>query len=309
MIQINNDDNKFKKGIVFDVQRFSIHDGLGIRTLVFMKGCPLKCLWCSNPESQKIKPETAFIKNNCIKCGSCYSECEEKAIGKEDFDIDRNLCINCGRCETVCPTNTKKTIGYIITVEKLFEKIDKDRIFYRNSEGGVTVGGGEPTVQPEFVASFLKMCKDNNVHTSIETCGYAKWRDVESIIENVDSAFFDIKCMDNNKHKILTGVENGIILDNIAKAAEKIPVTIRTPIIPGYNDYEENLIDTINFSSQLKKINGIEFLMYHSLGVYKYDWIGREYSLFHIKQPDDKYKEKIKEITNGVKTKLKIKIV
>ncbi len=302
-----NNISKFKKGIVFDIQKFSIHDGAGIRTLVFMKGCPLRCYWCSNPESQKFNPEIAFIKNNCIKCGYCYSECEQGAIDSKNYDINRDLCISCGKCTKRCPANAKRVVGYSITVKELFQEIDKDRIFYRNSEGGVTVGGGEPTAQPEFVSEFLKMCRDNNLNTTIETCGYAKWGDVESIIEHVDSAFFDIKCMDTKKHKLLTGVENSIILDNIKKAAKKIPITIRTPIIPGFNDDEKNLIEIINFSSELEKVQEIEFLMYHSLGVYKYDWLGLQYQLSHVKQPDEQYKEKIRKITDRI-TKLNIKI-
>lgn len=266
-----------EKGLVSDIQRFSIHDGPGIRTLVFMKGCPLGCLWCSNPESQNRTMEIAFVESNCIGCGKCYEVCGLDAIDEHTFEIDRGICDNCGKCVEVCPGNAKKMIGRWYCVPELIREVERDRIFYRNSGGGVTVSGGEPSLQHKFVSSFLKKCQELNLDTAVETCGYAKWEHLRPIIGYSNLVFFDIKHMNAEIHKRLTGRGNQLILENARKASLISPITIRIPVIPGYNDSVENIEATAEFARKLKNLNKIELLPYHSLGEHKYTWLGKQY--------------------------------
>jgi pyruvate formate lyase activating enzyme len=295
------------KGIIFNIQKFSIHDGSGIRTLVFMKGCPLNCLWCSNPESQISDIEIMDIKTNCIGCGKCVELCESRAINPDSFDIDRSLCTKCGKCTEYCFANAKKKVGDIVTIRELMKTINKDRVFYRNSGGGVTVGGGEPLMQSDFVANLLKHCKDSNIHTAIETCGYGKWNEVKKVFEYADQIFFDIKSMDPILHEKYTGVSNEIILENAKRVAELKKETIyRIPVIPGLNDDKENITETGEFVKKLYEINdniSVELLPYHNLGADKYRWLGNEYKMPEITKPDDKaieeYKTLLKE--NGLR--------
>jgi pyruvate formate lyase activating enzyme len=267
------------KGLISDIQKFSLHDGPGIRTLIFMKGCPIKCLWCSNPETQRHHEEITFLQNHCMGCGDCVSICPVAAIDPGTFEINRDRCDNCGKCGDVCPANAKNRVGRWVTVDELIKKVESDRIFYRNSGGGVTVSGGEPSFQYGFVSRFLKACQEININTAIETCGYAKWEHVEAIVRFSDLVFFDIKHMDAGIHRELTGKSNTLILQNIVNTTAIAPVTIRIPVIPGYNDSKENITETVNFVRRLKNITKIELLPYHSLGAVKYEGLGRIYPL------------------------------
>jgi pyruvate formate lyase activating enzyme len=295
MAQVNND-----KGLIFNIQKFSIHDGNGIRTLVFMKGCPLRCLWCSNPESQSFLEEIMYIKKNCVLCGKCAIVCPENATDHEDYEIDRDRCTVCGACAEVCYANAKKKVGRWISVDELVSEIEKDRIFYRNSQGGVTIGGGEPIAQPGFVLRVLKECKRLNIHTAIETCGHSKWNKIERIFETVDQIFFDLKHMGKGEHKMLTGVTNRLILDNAKRVAGlNKDITFRIPLIPGYNDSEENIILTGRFVKGLMTpLNNIktEILPYHNLGSDKYASLGIAYGLGKVKAPEADVKEHFNDI-------------
>lgn len=277
------------KGVIFNTQKFSIHDGTGIRTLIFMKGCPLKCKWCSNPESQKQEVELMFVKTKCVKCGKCMTLCEHGAVYSETLDFDRNKCIKCGNCASRCYANAKKMIGRQVTVRELMELIEKDRIFYTNSGGGVTIGGGEPTMQYQFVTELLKACRESHVHTAIETCGYGKWENVKDVFNYTDQVFFDLKAMDSQLHKALTGVDNEIILQNAENVARNgNEIIFRIPLIPGYNDSLTNIEQTGEFVSKLGKFNDqvfVEILPYHDLGKDKYQWLDLEYELSDIKRP------------------------
>ena len=272
-----------KKGLIFNIQRFSIHDGSGIRTLVFMKGCPLKCKWCSNPESQKFGKEILFFREKCIGCGACVKVCPNHAVDTETFDILRGSCTACGACARVCVADAKKTVGESKSVADIMVDIERDRIFYRNSKGGVTIGGGEPLMQHEFVEELLKTCKAKNIHTSIETCGFADWNDVRGIFETVDHDFYDLKHSNDERHKKITGVSNRIILEN----AEKVAclgknITFRLPLVPGYNDDLNNLFQTGSFLKKLLRQNRnirLEILEYHGLGENKYHGLDRSYEL------------------------------
>lgn len=289
-----------KTGIIFNTQKFSIHDGTGIRTLIFMKGCPLRCLWCSNPESQAPGLEIMDVKTNCIGCGACVMRCGQHAIKAEGFEIDRSLCIQCGACAKTCYANAKKVIGREVTVRELMELIEKDRIFYTNSGGGVTIGGGEPTLQHEFVTELLRACRESNVHTAIETCGYGEWERIKSIFDYTDQIFFDLKAMDAALHRKLTGVENGLILENAAHAAQTgAEVIFRIPLIPGCNDGEDNIRATGAFVSGLSADNdriSIEILPYHDFGKDKYRWLDVEYGLNGVEKPAEERVEDYRRI-------------
>jgi len=296
------------KGVIFDIQRYSLHDGEGIRTLVFMKGCPLKCLWCSNPESQSYKMEIGSTTKDCVKCGNCYEICKQNAILLPDYQIDRNRCNHCMECAQVCETKSKRVIGSIVSVDQLLETVEKDRIFFKNSKGGVTVGGGEPTYQSEFVSEFLKACKEINLNTSIETCGYSSWEAFQKTVRYADVIHYDIKHMNSDQHKKLTGVGNEIILDNLKKISESQNLIVRIPTIPEINDDDENLSNTIRFASKLKKIIRIELLPFHTLGFGKYDLVGKENSLTgmkpFMKEQKDELTERVKKMTTDVEVRV-----
>lgn len=282
-------DNK-ARGTIFNIQKFSIHDGEGIRTLIFMKGCPLRCIWCSNPESQKPFLEVMDVKSNCVACGKCVKLCRKNAVDPVTFNIDRNLCDKCGICAEYCYANAKKLTGKQVTVDELKSIIEKDRIFYTNSGGGVTIGGGEPVMQYEFVTELLKECHKSNIHTAIETCGYGIWADICSIFDYLDEVFFDLKMMDSGRHKDLTGVENRMILENARHIAEKgLKITFRIPLIPAINDDRENIEATGRFVASLSKENeniAVEILPYHELGKDKYKWLDVRYKAEDIEKPD-----------------------
>lgn len=270
-------------GTIFNIQKFSIADGVGIRTLVFMKGCPLRCIWCSNPESQIRGVEIMDVKTNCIGCGNCVAACELNAVDPKTFDIDRTVCTRCGACASRCYANAKKTVGKDYTIRELMEIISRDRIFYQNSGGGVTVGGGEPLMQPAFVSEFLEACQGVHIHTAIETCGYGEWEHVRPVFEHTDQIFFDLKAMDDELHRKLTGVGNELILDNAGRMVKLgKQVVFRIPLIKGINDSDENLAQTAAFVTECMKDNdqiSLELLPYHSYGRDKYRWLDRDYPL------------------------------
>lgn len=276
-------------GIIFNTQKFSIHDGNGIRTLIFMKGCPLACLWCSNPESQSADVEVMDVKSNCTGCGKCAVLCEYHAVKDGSFDIERSLCRKCGKCAAKCYANAKKMVGKKVTVRELMQLIEKDRIFYTNSGGGVTIGGGEPLAQPLFVGELLRTCRESNIHTAVETSGYGQWETIKEVFEVTDQLFFDLKAMNPDLHQQLTGVRNDEILGNAVRAAalEK-EIIFRIPLVPGCNDSVDNMKETGEFVSSLQKKNNrisIEILPYHNLGEDKYCWLSRKYSLAKLERP------------------------
>lgn len=292
-----------KRGIIFNTQKFSIHDGAGIRTLIFMKGCPLRCVWCSNPESQAREPEVMDVKSNCIGCGKCAVLCQQNAVDPATFDIDRKICIKCGTCAEKCYANAKKLIGREVTIRDLMETIEKDRIFYINSGGGVTIGGGEPVMQHEFVEELLRICQESNIHTAIETCGYGKWEEIKGVFAHVDQVFFDLKAMDPGLHQELTGVKNDIILENAMHVVKTCrEVVFRIPLIPGYNDSKENLRATGRFVNGLHAYNkniSLEILAYHDLGKDKYQWMNVDYGLASVKKPMEERIDECKKLLMG----------
>jgi pyruvate formate lyase activating enzyme len=282
-----------KPGVIFDIDRYSIHDGHGIRCLIFMKGCPLRCRWCSNPEGQNFFAEMAYFPAKCIGCGACADSCSQNAIRMENGHpvTDWELCDNCGVCVERCYSGARRQFGTPISVQALFNEVKKDIVFFKNSGGGVTIGGGEVSGQPEFVREFLRKCKDENIHTAIETCGYCSWNALKGIADYTDLVFYDIKHMNPQKHKKITGFSNKRILQNLIKLSrEAVDLLIRIPVIPKHNDDEANIKATAKFIVEeldLSHFKRVELLPYHRLGAFKYERLGRVYGLGNLEAPGD----------------------
>lgn len=287
-------------GWVFDIQRYSIHDGPGIRTLVFLKGCPLRCPWCANPESQLPHAELRFVENLCNGCKLCVEACPVQAIREEKGSVkfDRKICTVCGECATVCPTKAVSIVGEVKTVREILEVLEKDRVFFEGSGGGITLSGGEPLAQPEFAGAIMQASKTKGFHTAIETTGYQQWDLVKSIFMHTDTVLFDIKIMDAVRHEKTVGVSNNLILSNAKKIADmRKQMVIRVPIVPGLNDDFENLDETLAFAERIG-VHEVHFLPYHRLGQLKYAQLGRSYEIGSIEPPSV---EKMEELVEKVK--------
>ena len=283
-------------GFVFNVQRYSIHDGPGIRTLVFLKGCPLRCKWCDNPESQKFTPEIMFFEKKCIACGTCIENCKNNAIDAKpgvppSERIVRELCDVCGSCVEHCPAKALQMVGRKMTSDEVLTEVLKDIRFYEKSDGGVTLSGGEALAQPDFTTDILRMSHQRNIHTVIETSGYAEWSVLERVIQYTDLLLFDIKHMDSEIHRTLTGVPNKGILENLAKAVKLTSVIVRIPLIPTYNDSEANALAVCGFCENIE-VKEINLLPFHQLGRDKYQRLNIRYDLKDLRpvtpQPDKK---------------------
>ena len=288
------------KGVIFNIQHYSIHDGPGIRTTVFLKGCPLRCLWCQNPESQASRPEIFFDSEKCKGCGACVQACPEGAIelGEGRSRTNRDLCQGAGKCAEVCPNEARNLMGRCVTAGEVFKRVAADAIFYQRSGGGVTLSGGEPLAQPQFAISLLKLCKDAAIHTTLDTCGYARWETVRPMLEFVDLVLYDFKHMDPVEHEKYTGVSNDLILDNARKIHElSIPMLARVPLIPGYNDTAENMAATAQFvATELGTSIKVHLLPYHRLGETKYERMEEPDKSVSVQPPSDERMEEIKEI-------------
>ena len=275
-------------GLIFDIQRFSIHDGPGIRTVVFLKGCPLRCAWCANPESQRAEPEVADFADSCIGCGDCVAECPRGAIRDatgggglhRPFEIDRSECDDCGRCADVCMPEAKRLIGRQLTVDEVMADVRKDMAFYRSSGGGVTLSGGEPLSQPAFTRAILAACRRAGIPTALETCGLAAFDDLASVCALADDIYFDVKLLDDEAHRRWTGVSNERILENLRRLGEcETRVVVRSPLIPGCNGGERDVRSLARLCAELPQVRALELLPYHSLGEHKYQCLQRDYSL------------------------------
>lgn len=285
-------------GTIFNIQRFSVNDGPGIRTTVFLKGCPLSCAWCHNPESQFPDRQVLYKENRCLHCGACAEICPQHAIYmNETVYTDPESCVCCGTCLEYCYAEAREIAGQEKTVDELLREIEKDRAFFEESGGGVTLSGGEPLLQPEFIRSVLKECKQRGIHTVLDTCGYAEWSMLETIRPFVDLFLFDLKIMDDARHIKFTGVSNAIILENLkrlSKHGQKI--IIRIPIIPGITDDHENLIAMSEFVKNLPGSHKIELLPYHPVAKDKYARLQRPYALENLARPGDEEMVTIKQL-------------
>lgn len=265
------------KGIIFDIQRYSIHDGPGIRTTVFLKGCPLSCFWCQNPESQALEPVILFDRSRCTSCGQCITACPSGAnsLTDEGIKIARGKCTGCGKCLEVCPNEARKLAGRYVTVAEVMEEVLRDRKFYERSGGGVTLSGGEPTLQSEFALHILKKCQEAGLHTAMETCGYVPWQTLEKLLEFTDLVLYDIKCLDTKKHNKATGKPNDLIIANAKKIARSKEMRVRVPLIPGFNDSEEEVSELVRFVKKELGPLKIDLLSYNKLGQDKYGRLER----------------------------------
>jgi len=277
-------------GLIFNVRRYGLDDGPGIRTTIFLKGCPLSCLWCSNPESQKPYPELMYDSELHIEaCEQCIEVCPVGAISKDEdrgIKIQRDRCISgCYACAKVCYSKALEVVGQEVSVEHILSAVKKDMPFYQSSGGGVTLSGGEPLAQPEFSKEVLRGCKQMGLHTVLDTSGYGRWEDVERIINYVDLLHYDIKHMDPHAHKMLTGVDNALILNNARRVSQHgISIFIRFPVVPGINDSRKNLDALINLAKEISAAK-VDLLPYHRLGVPKYRVLGREFKLEAVEPP------------------------
>lgn len=289
--------NYKEAGTVFDIQRYSINDGPGIRTIVFLKGCPLRCVWCSNPESQNKNPEIMFRPTACIHCGRCTDACPNGAIGPENPNwIDRDKCVVCGECVNVCPASALVLKGKTMTVEEVITILKKDESYYWNSDGGITLSGGEALLQKDFAKELFKAARAKGWHTALETEGYVSEDTLREVIPYVDLVLLDIKANDPLIHKKYTGVDNGLIKKN-AKLIQEISETIiRVPVIPGVNDSIDEFRDIVSFVKTLPNIKELHILPYHNYGENKYYLLGREYELSELNKNSEEHIEKLKRI-------------
>jgi pyruvate formate lyase activating enzyme len=292
-------------GLVSDFQRFSVHDGPGIRTIVFLKGCPLRCAWCANPETISPRPEIMLIPHNCIGCGKCYDVCPKGCFGERAervSKIDRDTCLlpECGKCQHVCYANAINISGRYLTVEEVMEVVERDREFYDRTGGGVTFSGGEPFAQPDFLLKLAYRAKTANLHTAVETCGQAKWDVLGPILEYLDLVLFDLKHMDPGKHLQGTGVSNELIVKNLMHIGSSgTPVRARLPLVPGFNDTVDNVRATAAFVAGLSSLEALDILPYHRMGEPKWRHLDREYRLHGVHPPDRERVYELAEIARS----------
>ena len=276
-----------RKAFIFNKQKYNMYDGPGVRTLVFFKGCPLRCKWCSNPEGLERKYQIMFKPTTCVSCGSCVPVCPQKIhsiSSSGEHIIDRSIdCIGCGQCVEACIPDALKIAGEQVPISELLEYVEQDRAFYDQSGGGVTLGGGEVTSQPEAAINLLQACKQEGLHTAIETCGYTKKETILCFAEYVDLFLFDLKHIDPDRHFELTGVRNEMILENLEELIMKRNhVKVRMPMLKGINDSEAEIRGVIEFLKpfrEFKNFEGIDLLPYHKLGVNKYVQLGMDYPI------------------------------
>ncbi|MDY6835790.1 MAG: glycyl-radical enzyme activating protein [Chloroflexota bacterium] len=279
--RIDELDNKI--GIITNIQFYSLCDGPGIRTNVFLKGCVLNCRWCHNPEGVRRNPEVFPYHPNCIGCGDCIEKCPSGAITLPEPtkpSVDKGRCTYCLQCTDFCRYRALVVYGRYVTVGEVITEVEKDKPFYKNSGGGMTLSGGDPLAQPDFTLSLLQAAQAREINTCLDTSGYAPWETLEKMIDYIDFFLWDIKHMDSAAHKDWSGVGNELILDNLKKVAErKKKIRIRVPIITGINDTNENLLATAQFVQSLgESIQGVDLLPYHP-------WAGAKYRLFGIDYP------------------------
>ncbi len=288
-----------RTGIVLNVQGYSIHDGPGIRTTVFLKGCPLRCSWCHNPESQHTLPEIEFDAGKCLGCGRCVAACARGAVSLRGTHshTDRHACRGAGDCVAACPNGARTLHGSWRSAESVFAEVQADAPFFRRSGGGVTLSGGEPLAQPEFAAELLRLCRQAGLHTVVDTCGHARWEVAQQVLRYADLVLFDFKHMDPDAHRHLTGVDNRLILDNARRIHHELalPLHARVPLIPGCNDSAANIEATARFiATQLAPSVPVCLLPFHRYGESKYARLERADEFLRTAPPDEDHVEQIR---------------
>lgn len=298
------------KGTIFDIKKFAVHDGPGIRSTIFFKGCPLRCLWCHNPEGISPDLEIMVFSRRCLKeCRDCLGACPQRALSKKGRDIllDRERCDGCGLCVQACPADALQLVGRRVTVMDAMSQLAKDTVFYRGSGGGVTCSGGEPLLQPRFLHALLGACRGQNLHTVVDTCGHASFAGYEKILPLTDLFLYDVKIMDEGKHKRLTGVSNRLILSNLQKLSRLTDrLAIRVPLIPGCNDSAADMAELADFCSTLPARHPVHLLPFHRGGSGKNKRLGRSDPLAVARPPTPAAVQKAREIF--LKRKLTVKI-
>jgi len=290
------------KRLVLSIDRMTVHNGPGIRTLILFKGCPLHCLWCSTPEAQKEEAEIALYPGRCNHCEQCVPVCPTNAINitSETVNINRAKCNNCGKCVQVCYTEAIKLLGQEMTIEELLAEVKKDTVVYKHSRGGVTVSGGEPLLHPEFTRELLRALKQENISVGADTCGHVPWTNIEKVLPYIDFFLWDIKHMNDEEHRKFTGVSNELILSNARSVSERsIPLYIRLPVIPGYNDSEENIRATCEFARDLSSLVSIDLLPLHHLGKARYASLNLAYPIPDIPLVPDSVLHNIKRLVES----------
>jgi pyruvate formate lyase activating enzyme len=289
-------------GMIFDVKKFSIHDGPGIRTTVFFKGCPLSCAWCHNPEGITSDRQIMYWDSRCLQCGTCMNLCSAGAIHAEagGFVTDREICVLCGECVAVCPAGAREITGREVTVAEVMADVAKDTIFYDESGGGVTFSGGEPLLQSDFLRALLQTCHEREIHAAVDTTGFAAPAVLDRVSSLVDLFLYDLKLMDDEKHRHYTGVSNALILSNLRRlSAAGHAIVIRMPIIPGVNDGDENITRTGEFVSSLPNRHRVDILPYHNTAEDKYRRLGGVYRLPGLHAPPPERMDHIAAILCG----------
>jgi glycyl-radical enzyme activating protein len=293
------------QGYVTNVQRFSIHDGPGIRTTVFLKGCNLRCFWCHNPETLKPKPELQLFLDRCIGCGECFKRCTNGAQVMVDSQrqFHRELCLACGQCASTCYAEALVLVGKLMTAGEVVEEVLRDRPFYETSNGGVTLSGGEPLLQFDFSYAILDLCRQEKVHTAIETAANFSWERIAAILPVTDLVMMDIKLIDSQRHRECTGVPNERILENAELLGQQPqPLIVRTPIIPGVNDNPEDVAAIAAFASRLPNLLYYELLPFHPMATGKYRSLEMDYRAQDIKAPTKARMDELTAVAQGYVT-------
>lgn len=286
--QSSSGDNGGSSGVVFDIKRYAIHDGPGIRSTVFLKGCPLRCAWCQNPEGRAAEPELSVLANRCAHCGACTEVCpvDDGPVSFDPADTTRARCLRCGACADACPTGARSLVGRELTVTELTRALDRDRVFYDESGGGVTFSGGEPLAQARFLRACLKRCRDLEIHCAVDTCGCAPLEALLEIADYTDLFLYDLKLVDPIQHDRYVGGDATLVVNNLTALCRLgKPIWIRVPLIPGINDDDANVGAIAALVQSLPEPPPVHLLPYHRIGSDKYGRIGSEYRLPETRPP------------------------